>query len=453
MKNIFSGYYRPNESEFRELWEKCLFVLDANVLLNLYRYSAETRSNLLKILSRIQSRLWVPHQAALEYQRNRLVVISSQREAYEKIQTLLRDAYHQIEAGISAYRRHPLIDPMQVLAPIDSVLEDRIMHLKTMQEKHPDFTEADEVRDALTALLEEHVGGPYSEEKLAEIQRQGEQRYAKAIPPGYKDVKSKSGGKEYGDLVLWFQVLDKAVKQKSPIIIITDDAKEDWWWRHEGKIVGPKPELIEEMRMKAGVEFYMYRSDQFMEQARHFLEQKVDQGAIDEVREITKRDEQLRVEIEQFSSIQRDTDRKLLGEYQWLEERNADVLSEIEALELELQQLSAEQESTSDSEIRKQKCDSLMRRLADLRDSANVLGQRRYELERLLSVEKAPFERKLSPREKGIAKLVAEGLSNRQIARQLGISEHTLRNYLFRIFDKLGVSDRIELAIFHGKNL
>jgi two-component system, NarL family, response regulator DegU len=44
--------------------------------------------------------------------------------------------------------------------------------------------------------------------------------------------------------------------------------------------------------------------------------------------------------------------------------------------------------------------------------------------------------------------LVAEGLPNRDIARQLNLTEHTVRNYLFRIFNKLGTSNRLELALY-----
>ena len=42
----------------------------------------------------------------------------------------------------------------------------------------------------------------------------------------------------------------------------------------------------------------------------------------------------------------------------------------------------------------------------------------------------------------------AEGLSNREVSEQLGLSEHTIRNYLFRVFDKLGVSTRVELVLY-----
>lgn len=52
----------------------------------------------------------------------------------------------------------------------------------------------------------------------------------------------------------------------------------------------------------------------------------------------------------------------------------------------------------------------------------------------------------LSKRELEVVRCLAEGLTNRQIADRLGLSQHTIKNYLFRVFDKLGVSSRIELV-------
>jgi DNA-binding CsgD family transcriptional regulator len=51
----------------------------------------------------------------------------------------------------------------------------------------------------------------------------------------------------------------------------------------------------------------------------------------------------------------------------------------------------------------------------------------------------------LSKRELEVVQCLAEGLTNREIAERLGLSQHTIKNYLFRVFDKLGVSSRIEL--------
>lgn len=59
----------------------------------------------------------------------------------------------------------------------------------------------------------------------------------------------------------------------------------------------------------------------------------------------------------------------------------------------------------------------------------------------------------LTPREEQVVALVAEGLGNRQIAIELSLSEHTIKKYLFRIFEKLGISSRVELILYavnHG---
>ena len=54
----------------------------------------------------------------------------------------------------------------------------------------------------------------------------------------------------------------------------------------------------------------------------------------------------------------------------------------------------------------------------------------------------------LSNREQDVVRCVAEGLSNREIASRLKLTEHTVKNYLFRIFDKLGVSSRVEVVLY-----
>jgi len=54
----------------------------------------------------------------------------------------------------------------------------------------------------------------------------------------------------------------------------------------------------------------------------------------------------------------------------------------------------------------------------------------------------------LSARELDVVRCVAEGLSNREIAQRLSLREHTVKNYLFRIFDKLGVSSRVEVVLY-----
>jgi DNA-binding NarL/FixJ family response regulator len=65
-----------------------------------------------------------------------------------------------------------------------------------------------------------------------------------------------------------------------------------------------------------------------------------------------------------------------------------------------------------------------------------------------LSFNNASGQELLSKREKEIVMLVMQGLTNREIAQQATLSEHTVKNYLLRVFDKLGVSNRAELIIY-----
>lgn len=58
---------------------------------------------------------------------------------------------------------------------------------------------------------------------------------------------------------------------------------------------------------------------------------------------------------------------------------------------------------------------------------------------------------RLTKREVAVAEFAAQGLSNKQIAHKLGLSEHTVKNHLFRIFDKLSVANRIELLFLMVK--
>jgi DNA-binding NarL/FixJ family response regulator len=54
----------------------------------------------------------------------------------------------------------------------------------------------------------------------------------------------------------------------------------------------------------------------------------------------------------------------------------------------------------------------------------------------------------LTKREKQVARLVAAGLTKREIYTEIRLSAHTVKNYIFRLYDKLGISNRVELATY-----
>ena len=70
-----------------------------------------------------------------------------------------------------------------------------------------------------------------------------------------------------------------------------------------------------------------------------------------------------------------------------------------------------------------------------------------YQLAPLRVVNADGF-RLLTTREEDVVRLLSEGMQNRDIAKALKLSEHTVKNYLFHVFDKLGVSSRVELVMY-----
>jgi DNA-binding NarL/FixJ family response regulator len=65
-----------------------------------------------------------------------------------------------------------------------------------------------------------------------------------------------------------------------------------------------------------------------------------------------------------------------------------------------------------------------------------------------LKIQPAGGMARLTPRERDVVRLVADGMRNQEIANKLNLSEHTVRNYMLKIFDKLGISSRVELVLY-----
>ena len=290
MRKTFPGYYHPDDDDFSNLWKNCIFVFDASVLLNIYRYTPATRDGFIDILGKISHRLWIPHQAALEYQQNRLNEINRQLLAYDDVQKSLESNKNNILTHLKSFSRHPYIIVGNFIDKIDSTFNEINEELNIQKGEHPNLLDKDNLRETITYLLEGKVGTAFSHDELKKIYKEGKERYEQNIPPGYKDQK-KEGMKKFGDLILWCQIIDFAKSKQKPVILIIDDKKDDWWLKFNGKIISPHPELINEMFSKASVKFYMYQSSQFMEHAKVYLKSHISKDSIDEVRDIEIFDE------------------------------------------------------------------------------------------------------------------------------------------------------------------
>jgi hypothetical protein len=131
MKSSFPGYYRPSVAQFTQLWASALFAFDANVRLSLYGYSKRTRNSLLELFESIRDRLWMPHQFAAEFQRNRMKAISEQVENYRSVKKQLESL---IEQHLKPRHRHPFITTksMQAVKTICKELETGLRHHQSL---------------------------------------------------------------------------------------------------------------------------------------------------------------------------------------------------------------------------------------------------------------------------------------------------------------------------------
>jgi len=270
MRNSFPGYYRPSETDFKELWSKCTFSFDTNVLLNLYRSSAETQTSFLGILDSVKTRIWLPHQVGKEFHENKLEAIGQAQEAYTVIRSELENAISKLTRILDNYREHPRLDVTELLDPMKVAAAQVNEVLKKAEQKHPSYADADEVGDKISELFDGKVGKAYTHEEFKKHCEDADRRFKEKIPPGFRDQK-KDGTRQYGDVFVWFQLLDYAKATKAPVVFVTADAKEDWWHQYKGRTLGPHPELIQEMIAFAGVKFYLYSPSEFVRHAKTLL--------------------------------------------------------------------------------------------------------------------------------------------------------------------------------------
>lgn len=288
MRNFFPGQFANDPEKLQELWGGALIALDANVLLNLYRYSDSTRAALINVLELLKDRVWITNQVAKEYFSNRLKVISDQAKLYDGSIAELE----KLRSGFENQKQHPFIGA-ETLAGFVESFDKVVEELRVNKEVHDRRIYEDDIKNKLGDLFEGRVGSGYELGKLEEIIVEGAARYQQKTPPGFKDSSKGGDGVSlndrcapYGDYIGWLQLMDKSKDQQVGVIYVTGDVKEDWWLKQSGKTVGPLPELIEEFMNVTSKSFYMYQPDRFLEYANSFLHQEASPDAVEEIREV-----------------------------------------------------------------------------------------------------------------------------------------------------------------------
>jgi hypothetical protein len=284
MKQLFSHHHKLSADEQEALWSQCVFILDANVLLNIYRYADSTREDLFRVLERLSTRVWVPYQAAKEFYKNRITVIKEQKRKYEDLANKLTTAPAGLRSG--DFSKSAFLDINQIEGMLTPAINEATKLIDSWKSKHPDLLYEDPYLERLAGIVNESVGPEPDKTLFESACEMAKTRLASRQPPGYKDEK-KPEPERYGDILLWFEIQDHAKKAQRPVVLVTDDEKEDWWQIEDGKKLGPRPELREEMRRSAGVEFSIINPARFLDIVGDRLKVEVAPSSVENANEVS----------------------------------------------------------------------------------------------------------------------------------------------------------------------
>jgi len=212
----FEGYRTPTREDHQRVLTEGLVVLDANVLLNLYRYTEQARDDVLSVLEWLEDRLWIPHQVVVEFWLNREGVLRDPRDT----EKAAREMSAVKDRAVSTFRgwanRVSLRDEestaltAKLVAGFDEVInriDDFSDHSAAETARN---TEADAVLKRLEPILDGRVGPPLNGDEHQRAVAEGCRRVEQREPPGYldkgKDDAGAAGdyrrGQRAGDLAL-----------------------------------------------------------------------------------------------------------------------------------------------------------------------------------------------------------------------------------------------------------
>lgn len=271
MGEQFHQYYVPGDDALENAIKSGMVVPDTNVLLSLYRFQPVARENLFQALEKVADRLWAPHQVGFEFNERRLDVMRDQETYFSKTQKDLDDMANTLQGRVRNFRAQIALSQKSV-----EEIEDGITLLRDLLTEAIKKAEADnEVRlsnhasdDILARVLgmfpDGRMGDPMEPGEYEAVIKEAERRKQSKIPPGFMD-------KGPGDYLVWRQIMNEAKERKLPVVLVTDDRKEDWYWIYGGKTLGARRELRKELMDEAGVPLFIMTTDTFLRHADTYL--------------------------------------------------------------------------------------------------------------------------------------------------------------------------------------
>ncbi|WP_161895379.1 PIN-like domain-containing protein [Gordonia spumicola] len=236
--NIFSDFFEHSDPDLvdnADTRRRALYAIDANILINLYRYSDDTADQYIRALGQMQSSLFVPHQAIKEFWANRDHVRKGvhHSEAKGKIESAKKVLIKSFREW--SIRSNVSVDSTssELVGGIDEAVAAMMAHIDASSSNH-----AEGVTDAIIAGLNEAIGDrvgepPTASQRDSLLAEFNNRVKAGKDTPGAADI-GKGDDRSAGDFIFWTQCLDEVQRLRSgaegplDLTIVTDEVKEDW---------------------------------------------------------------------------------------------------------------------------------------------------------------------------------------------------------------------------------
>ncbi|NUT97643.1 MAG: DUF4935 domain-containing protein [Saccharothrix sp.] len=291
----FAGYKIASSDELDTALRQAVVAVDANVLLDLYRFRYQTSKDLIKTFKSLGDRLAVPHQALREFWRHRQRAQGSPRGATKTATDALSKSAQAMSNALTTWAKAVGVDDDE-LSALTGRVDGFLGSLReTVQELLHD-ADAERSGDPILEQLEELLAGkvtqPLPDDLHAEAVAEANRRIEAEQPPGYKDAQKEDTDAvdgAAGDYLVWYQATRYAHERDQDLIIVTRDEKEDWWWRQQSEFIGPRPELTLEYHRLSGRRLFLMRPADLLSRAS-VLEVEVDQESSLDAERVTEDD-------------------------------------------------------------------------------------------------------------------------------------------------------------------
>jgi PIN domain-containing protein len=381
----FLPYLPPDEARTRRVLRDGIVVVDTNVLLDAYRYTDTAREELFAALRALGERLWVPHQVALEFHRNRSKVIASHGDAYSEVATAITDVKKQHDEDLNRRIREfanrvaldepTLNDLLNLVEWNSAALVERINGMRAAHGVSDSFLREDPVLKKLQGLLEGRVGDPLSKDDENAARQEAQRRIDEGRAPGFKDATKAD---PCGDYLLWHQSLLEAKRRSLPLMLVTRDGKADWFLKMKGKSLGALPELVAEALEVAGVDFVAIPTKSFLLHANIEFGANISQATLAQTDAIQRRGRERATLFSETYGLNKEAADTL----------SADLESELERAIATLDML--RQELDSQAPLAANEIDSLMLRISAVESEMVAMHRLKEELNSVPFVDDAP---------------------------------------------------------------